>query len=315
MGNRPELSVVIPMYREGAHLSRSIGVIREHIDALGLSYEMLLVDDGSPDNTWREMEQLAKANQNITGLRLSRNFGKEAAVWAGIEHAQGNAIIIMDGDLQHPPALIGEMVRLWKDGHDIVDAVKTRRGTESRLYRMFAFCFSKVLGALSGFDLMGASDFKLIDRRAADVLLRLPESQTFYRGLTEWIGFRHGRVAMEVADRTEGRSTWSLFRLVYLAFTAITSFSTVILHLVTLIGLAFIFLAVLFGGYVLASWVRGDAIEGFPTVILLQLITGGCIMLSLGLIGEYLARLYWEGKRRPRFIVMEQTASSDSGEG
>ncbi|MCL5270858.1 MAG: glycosyltransferase family 2 protein [bacterium] len=202
------LSVIIPLYREGRHLAESLGVIRRHLDALNETYEFCLVDDGSDDDTWQVINTLSQSMPQLRAIRFSRNFGKEAALAAGLEISRGRAMIIMDGDLQHPPELIPRMVGLWTEGNEIVDAVKSERGRESALYKFLATAFNALMCRLSGFDLHGASDFKLLDRRAADAWLRLRENRTFYRGITEWIGFRHARLPFVVPSRADGKSAW-----------------------------------------------------------------------------------------------------------
>jgi len=304
--NQPLLSVVIPVFREGAQLSGFLKAVRSSLSQCNLSYELVLVDDGSPDDTWRIITSEAKSSEAICALRLSRNFGKESALCAGLEHTRGDAVIVMDADGQHPPSLIPEMVRAWQDsGADIVEAVKRRRGRESLSSKVGAQLFYFVLNKLSGFHFKGASDFKLLNRKAVDGWLKMHERNVFFRGMTVWMGFNTVQIPFEVVPRSAGQSTWSVLKRVKLALVGITAFSSFPLHLVTFAGLIFLGLSVLLGAETLYLKLTGRAVSGFATVILLELIIGSFLMISLGIIGEYLARIYEEVKGRPRYIVAE----------
>ncbi len=306
---RESISIVIPCYNEGGHIEASLEEIRRHaMECDGVSVEFILVDDGSTDGTWDALNRFMGEHEGCRCLRLSRNFGKEAAICAGIEHAKGNGVVVMDGDLQHPPELIPEMVRLWaKEGVDVVDAVKGDRGEEPAWYRLHARLFNLLMCKLSGLNLADASDFKLLDRRVVTAFLDLPERQTFYRGLVAWLGFRHARVTMHVKPRKGGHSTWSLLRLYRLAVTGLTSFSTAAMQIVSLMGAVSLVAAVLLTIKSLWTWYRGEAVPGFATVIILQLWIGSFTMIALGIIGEYLSTVYHETKFRPRYIVSETT--------
>jgi glycosyltransferase involved in cell wall biosynthesis len=309
--NQPLLSVVIPVFREGAQLSSFLTTVRSSLRQCNLSYELVLVDDGSPDDTWRVIAGEAKTFQATRALRLSRNFGKELALCAGLEHAQGDAVIVMDADGQHPPSLIPNMVRMWQSsGADIVEAVKRRRGRESLSSKFGALLFYFVLNKLSGFHFKGASDFKLMNRKAVDAWLRMHERNVFFRGMTVWMGFVTVQIPFEVVPRSAGQSTWSVFKRLKLALVGITAFSSFPLHLVTFAGVIFLGLSVLLGIETLYLKLTGQAVSGFATVILLELIIGSFLMISLGIIGEYLARIYEEVKGRPRYLVQESIESS-----
>jgi len=304
--NRPLLSVVIPVFREGAQLSSFLAAVRSSLSQCNLLYELVLVDDGSPDNTWRVLTAEAESCQAIRALRLSRNFGKESALCAGMEHARGDAVIVMDADGQHPPSLIPEMVRMWQSSaSDIVEAVKRRRGRESLSSKLGALLFYFILNKLSGFHFKGASDFKLMNRKAVNAWLEMHERNVFFRGMTVWMGFNTVQIAFEVVPRSAGQSTWSVLNRVKLALVGITAFSSFPLHLVTFAGVIFLALSVLLGLETLYLKVTGQAVSGFATVILLELIIGSFLMISLGIIGEYLARIYEEVKGRPRYLVKE----------
>jgi glycosyltransferase involved in cell wall biosynthesis len=303
---QPLLSVVLPAYREGAHLPAFLAAVRTSVDECNLPYELVLVDDGSPDDTWQVIAAQAKIVQGLRALRLSRNFGKECALCAGLEHAGGEAVIVMDADGQHPPSLIPEMVRLWQSsGADIVEAVKRKRGRESLSSKFGAQLFYFILNKLSGFHFKGASDFKLMNRKVVDAWLKMHERNVFFRGMTVWMGFTTVQVPFEVVPRSAGQSTWSILKRLKLALVGITAFSSFPLHLVTFAGVIFLGLSVILGVETVYLKLTGRAVSGFATVILLELIIGSLLMISLGIIGEYLARIYEEVKGRPRYIVTE----------
>ncbi len=303
---KPMISVVMPLYCEGSHLRAVLADVCSQLAAANVSYEIILVDDGSPDNTWAILDEEAKKSTAIRAIQLSRNFGKELALCAGIELACGDAIIVMDGDGQHPPSLLPKMIQLWQEtGVDIVEATKTTRGKESFLNKLTAGLFYIIWNKLSGFKLKGASDFKLLNRRAVNALLQMEERNVFFRGMTAWLGFRRIQISFTVAGRLSGRTAWSQIRLINLALTGITSFSTLPLHLVTLMGVLFLLFSVVLGLQTLYIKFYGKGVSGFTTVILLLLIIGSLLMISLGIIGEYLSRIYDEVKRRPRYIISQ----------
>ena len=300
------VSVVIPVFCEGAHLPVLLAGVRRSLEQCNLPYELIVIDDGSPDNSWQVITSEAKAAHALRAIRLSRNFGKESALCAGLEYARGDVVIAMDADGQHPPSLIPEMVRLWqRSGADIVEAVKRRRGRESLSSKLGAQLFYFILNKLSGFHFKGASDFKLMNRKAVDAWLKMHERNVFFRGMTVWMGFTTVQIPFEVVPRSAGQSTWSVLKRLKLALIGITAFSSFPLHLVTFAGIVFLGLSVLLGLETLYLKLAGRAISGFATVILLELIIGSLLMISLGIIGEYLARIYEEVKGRPRYLVKE----------
>ena len=300
----PLISVVIPLYNEGSHLRELLSDLKTALQAIGCRFEVVLVDDGSSDNTWTKIEDEARMWPNLCAIRLSRNFGKELALCAGLERARGNAVIVMDGDGQHPPSLLPLLIEKWRtSGVDIVEAVKLKRGRESVASRIGALTFYVILNKLSGFELKGASDFKLIDRRVRDTWLAMRERNVFFRGMTAWMGFRTIQIPFEVGPRRAGKSGWSYLRRAKLALIGITTFSSFPLRLVTFAGMIFFLFAVGLGIQTLYLKLAGRAFTGFATVILLELIIGSLLMISLGIIGEYLARIYEEVKGRPRYIV------------
>jgi dolichol-phosphate mannosyltransferase len=306
------LSIIVPAFQEAEGLAANLGVIAAAARETSLPFDLIVVDDGSTDGTWAGLQALAGELPELAAVRLSRNFGKEAAICAGLDRARGDACIVLDADLQHPPSLIPEMVRLWRDERwDVVEAVKQRRGVESRVQRSMARAFYGIWARLTGQDLRNASDFKLLDRRVVAEWQRLGERVTFFRGLVTWFGFRRTHVFFDVPARKTGRSAWSFTRLGQLAVRAVTSFSALPLQMVTGLGVVTLVLAAVLGAQAVRQWLRGDALPGFTTVILLQLIIGGFLMVSLGIIGTYIARIYDEVKGRPRYIVSEELRASD----
>lgn len=308
--SRPFASVVIPVFREGENLLKVLSQIDEHLAEAEMPFELVLVDDGSPDNSWDVIERASRQFPRLRAARLSRNFGKESALCAGLEMADGNLVIVMDADGQHPPSLLPQMISIWRTGEvDIVEAVKSSRGEETLFSKLSAGVFYLLWNKLSGFELRGASDYKLMTREAVNAYLQMRERNVFFRGMTAWIGFRRAQVPFEVPPRSGGRSGWSVFRLFRLALTGITAFSALPLQIVTLMGLVFLLFALVFAVQTLYVYLSGNAVTGFATVIFLLLIIGSLLMISLGTIGEYLARIYEEVKERPRYLISQTIRS------
>ena len=316
-GHAPKLlaSVVMPVYRESSNLIGVLEEIRNRLSQTGLRFEIVLVDDGSPDDSWAVISEQAGRFPMLRAARLSRNFGKEAALTAGMEMARGDIVIVMDADGQHPPFLLPEMIKIWQGGDiDIVEAVKASRGKETLFSKITAWMFYMLWNKLSGFELRGASDYKLLDRRAVDAYLKMQERNVFFRGMTAWLGFRRAQIPFEVAERSGGSSGWSIFRLIRLAITGITAFSALPLQLVTFVGFMFLIFSVIFGVYTLALQLYGLSVSGFATVILLILFTGSLLMISLGIVGVYLERIYEEIKFRPRYVISQSTEAVAAGQ-
>ncbi|MCL6472940.1 MAG: glycosyltransferase family 2 protein [Firmicutes bacterium] len=309
----PLISLVIPAYNEGLSLRSNLFVIRDFAEKSGVDYEVIVVDDGSTDSTWDVCMNISKEWPKMRGLRLSRNFGKEAAILCGLKDTRSDAVIIMDSDLQHPPELIPKMVKLWLEGgYHIVEAHKKSRGKELFLRRWFAQGFYSLMRFLSGFDLAGAADYKLLSRDVVDAYINMPETNRFFRGLVAWLGFSKTAIPFDIPANAVRSSRWSLRKLIKLSFSAITAFSYIPLQLITVVGFItflFSFALILQTLYMKFS---GHAVEGFTTVILAVLFTGSVTMLSLGIIGAYLARIYEELKRRPNYVVMERVGDESS---
>lgn len=301
------LSIVLPSYNEEQNIANTARVLAELMKKEQIDYELIFVSDGSRDNTYQEILKAAEANPHVKGAEFSRNFGKEASIFAGLQLAGGDAVIVMDCDLQHPPQVIPEMWRLWNEGYEVVEGIKASRGKESFLHKCFAGAFYRIMSGLIKMDMNASSDYKLLDRKVVDVLLELPEKNTFFRALTFWAGFKTVSVEYEVQERVYGESKWSFFSLMRYAITNATSFSTLPLQLVTVSGIISILFSLVLAVQTLVKYLTGTAVEGFTTVILLILIIGGFIMLSLGIIGHYIARIYEEVKGRPRYIISRMT--------
>src|SRR5215831_14566800 len=305
------LSVLIPVHNEGDQIAENLSLIQAEALKTGLPMEMIGIDDGSTDNTWQVLQSMVNQISGLKVLRFSRNFGKEAAICAGLAYSSGQACIVIDSDLQHPPELIPEMVRLWQDEHwDIVEGIKTTRGTEPLINRIGARLFYRTLSGFSGYNLHGSSDFKLLDRKVIDAWLDMRERNTFFRGMVSWLGFRRKQITFSVAKRRLTQSRWSFLGLFRLAIVAITAFSSLPLQAVTILGGLFLLCAILFSTYALVMYFAGLAFPGFTTVIILELLIGGVLMVSLGIIGTYIAQIYQEVKYRPRYVVAETLTSN-----
>lgn len=301
------LSVVLPAYNEEQNIENTVSVLSELLEKNGIPYELVFISDGSKDATFSKIKEASEKNPKIKGAEFSRNFGKEAGIFAGLELTTGDAVVVMDCDLQHPPQIIVKMWEQWKNGAEVVEGIKTSRGKESLGHKLSAGLFYKVMSGLIKMDMNASSDFKLLDRKVVDVLLSLPERNTFFRALSFWTGFRTESVYYEVQERQYGESKWSFWSLMKYAIYNATSFSTLPLQVVTVTGVVAILFSVILAIQTLVRFLMGNSVEGFTTVILLILIIGGFIMLSLGIIGHYIARIYEEVKGRPKYIISKVT--------
>lgn len=306
-GEKELISIVMPVYREAAHIGEVLRDVHTAMNEAGVKFEMVLIEDGSPDETWKALVEQSKNFPMMRAARLSRNFGKEHALCAGLEMARGDAVVVMDADGQHPPAILPKIIETWREtGVDIVECTKIDRGEETLFSKVAAGVFYWLWNKLSGFEMRGASDYKLLSRAAVDAYLEMDERNVFFRGMTAWLGFERAQVPFEVATRAGGSTSWSIMHRVRLALTGISGFSSLPLQLVTFTGLIFFLFSLLFGVYTLILQMKGDSATGFATVILLLLVIGSLLMISLGIIGIYLARIYDEIKRRPRYVISQQ---------
>ena len=300
------ISVVIPAYNEQENIpaaAERLGGILAPLD----DYELIFVDDGSRDGTWELIKQLGETDEHIRGLHFSRNFGKEGAIFAGLKATDGDCVAVIDCDLQHPPELLEKMYTAWKNGAEVVEAIKASRGKEGIVYKLFAKTFYRMMKNSSNIELDGASDYKLMDRKVVDALNEMPERLTFFRALSSWVGFRTERVEFDVAPRNAGKTKWSFRKLFKYALSSITSFTNVPMHIITWSGILFFIFAVILAVQTIVNFCTGTAADGFSTVILLLLIIGSILMLGIGIIGYYLSKIYEEIKQRPRYIVSEES--------
>ena len=308
------LSVVLPAYNEEESVPLAADVIGDLLTKAGIDHELIFVNDGSRDHTWRAIQEAAARRPQVRGIRFSRNFGKEAAIFAGLAQAKGDCCVVLDCDLQHPPEKILEMYRLWQQGWQVVEGVKISRGKESPLHTLAAKTFYRFLSGATRIDMSHASDFKLLDRRAVDVLVAMREKNAFFRALSSWIGFDTTQVEFEVQPRAAGQSKWSLRSLTRYAVTNLAAFSTAPLQIVTILGVLVFLCSLVLGCWSLWQKINGQALEGFTTVILLLLLIGSALMVCLGILGYYIAKIYEEIKDRPRYIVADGCGGKDGYE-
>ena len=302
--DRQLLSIVVPAYNESAGIADALRRLAGVAASTGLSAEIIVVDDGSRDDTFARAAAVADLPVATKVLGLSRNFGKEGALLAGLREASGAAVITIDADLQHPPELIPEMIAAWRAGACVVNGVKRSREPDSILVALRARVVNAMLTRLGEIDLQRSSDFKLLDRQVVDVIVRqLPERNRLYRGLSGWVGFPQVAIEFDVAPRAAGVSGFSLRSLLGLTVTAVVSFTSLPLRIVSALGVLTLLLGLGIGGEALWTWLHGRAADGFTTVIITLLLVGSFIMISLGVIGEYIAKIYEEIKQRPAFIV------------
>ncbi|WP_446809137.1 glycosyltransferase family 2 protein [Methylomonas sp. 2BW1-5-20] len=300
----PVLSVVIPAYNESIGIERAVTEIISILLGCETEWEIVVVDDGSRDDTYQKICRLAQSEPRIKAISLSRNFGKEAALFAGLEHAAGEAVITIDADLQHPPILIPDLLEKWKQGAQIVHAVKRVRNRESIEKKAAAYCINKLVSGFGGINTNNSSDYKLLDAEIVDIVIhQLPERERFYRGLTSWLGFKEEYIYFDVDSRQGDNSKWSFLALLELAITALTSFTSLPLRIVTVLGIATLILGITVASEAVWSFMAGQAVSGFATTIICLLMIGSFIMISLGIIGEYIAKIYEEVKKRPLYLM------------
>ncbi len=311
-GAVPGLSIVVPLHNEAASLARLHAELVEVARTLAanhaLACEVIYVDDGSHDDTLAIARQLPATMVDLQVVSLSRNFGKEAALLAGLDHARLGAVLFIDGDGQHPPALIERLVRHWlDDGYDVVYTAKAHRANESATRRVLVKGFYTLInwGARTKIP-EDAGDFRLLSPRAADALRRLPERNRFFKGLSSWIGFRQIRIDYQPAPRTDGRSTWNLRSLIGLSIDGLTAFSVAPLRIATLLGLLLALTAFIYGGQIVYETLRyGEKVPGYPSLFVGVMVLGGVQLILLGVVGEYIGKILYEIKGRPVYFVAE----------
>jgi glycosyltransferase involved in cell wall biosynthesis len=303
-----KISILIPCYNEEKSLPLLYPELVKLIDSNpNYEWELMFVNDGSKDQTLELLRQLRQQDNRVNYVDLSRNFGKETAMLAGFDHVTGDCMVIIDADLQHPPTLIPEMIKWWEQGYDDVYAKRKSRGKESWLRKQLSLTFYKILQRSSRFDvLQNVGDFRLLDRCCINALKKMRESERYTKGMYSWIGFKKKDVEFVQGDRIAGESSWHYKQLFSFAIDGITSFTTTPLRISTVIGFivslfAFLYMIVVF----VKALIWGDPVQGYPTLVILILFLGGIQLLSLGIIGEYIGRIYNETKNRPDYIVRE----------
>ena len=303
-----KITIIVPCYNEAEVIPRFYEAVTAATAAVeDCVFSYLFIDDGSRDGTLDAIRTLADAHDNVRYLSFTRNFGKEPAMMAGLDFADGDAVLIMDADLQHPPALIPAMVAAWRAGYDDVCGKRTDRRDETFLKRTMTNLFYRSMQAVSRFTLQrDVGDFRLLDHRCVAALRLLRENQRFTKGLFTWVGFKKKEIPFQVQPRAAGKTTWSYLALLSLAVEGITSFTTAPLRLTTVLGLIVSALALCYMVVVLVdALVYGDPVAGYPTLMTVLLFLGGVQLLSLGIIGEYLGRVFTESKRRPCYLIDE----------
>ena len=310
-----KITILIPCYNEEKSLPLLYPELKALMDSeLKYDWEILFVNDGSKDNTMNLIKALRVVDNRIQFVNLSRNFGKENAMLAGFDYATGDCMVIMDADLQDPPSLIPQMLEYWEQGYEDVYAKRANRGKESWLRKKLSLLFYKILDHSTRFDvLQNVGDFRLLDRCCIDALKQLRESERYTKGMFCWIGFKKKEIVFNRADRVAGESNWNFWSLFNLAIEGITSFTTAPLRLATICGFFVAFIAfcmMLFYGFKTLVW--GDPVQGFTTLIVVTLFLGGVQLLSIGILGEYIGRIFNETKHRPTYLVSEYNGNKVS---
>jgi len=310
----PALSVVVPCYNEQDSLAELCARVHAAcIACVGEDYELILVNDGSQDASWAAMEREARANPRIVAVNLSRNYGHQLALSAGLTVSRGQRILILDADLQDPPELLGAMMQRMDQGNDVVYGQRIRREGETPFKIFSAYLFYRLLGKMVEIDIPAdTGDFRLISRRALDVLNAMPENHRFIRGMVSWIGFRQEAIQYERSSRFAGKTKYPLAKMLRFALDAITGFSVRPLRLASYLGAGFGMAGLLTLFYVFLSWVSGDTVQGWTSLIAVVLVLGSAQLLVLGVLGEYVGRLYIESKKRPLFVIDEIKSFSAS---
>ncbi|EGA89850.1 CsbB [Planococcus donghaensis MPA1U2] len=298
------ISIVVPAYNEEANIAAMYDKLMQELESLPYRYEIMFINDGSSDNTLQEILKLAEAHEHIKYISLTRNFGKESAMLAGLKRIKGDAAIVMDSDLQHPPTLIGEMIQGYEDGFNQVVAKRSRTG-DSKVRSLFSSLYYKIINSITDVDLQdGEGDFRLLSRKAINAILALSESNRFSKGLFSWIGLSKKTINYENVLRTDGDSKWSFSNLVNYGIDGIISFNMKPLRICFYTGFLVLFLSLIYIFFTLYNIMReGIGAPGYFTTITAILLLGGIQLISLGVIGEYIGRIYNETKQRPHFLV------------
>lgn len=298
------ISCVVPVYNEEAVITQFLPALQAELQKLTNRFEIIVVDDGSRDTTVENIQAYAQTHP-IKLLALSRNFGKEVALTAGLEHAKGDVVVLIDSDFQHPIELIANFLKLWGQGYDMVYGVRQSRASESYLKRQFAEWFYSLMQKITNIEIpRNAGDFRLLDRKIVKAIEQFPERTRFMKGLYAWVGFKKIGIPFDVQDRAAGKTSWGFSRLTELAITGITSFSDVPLRVWGLIGFIISTLSIIYALYIVgATLLFGADLPGFPTLAAAIMFFGGVQLLSIGILGEYIGRIFTEVKQRPKYLL------------
>jgi glycosyltransferase involved in cell wall biosynthesis len=302
-----ELTVIVPAFNEAPGIAAFLDILFDVLRSCCARFDVWVVDDGSRDNTWQCLRSARERYPELRGIRFTRNFGKEAALLAGLRQATGEAVVVMDSDGQHPPSLLPQMLDAWRAGEaQIIAAKKAARPTDSRIERVNAHLFNALMRVMTGLDLSAASDYRLLDRRVVDALLAFPERVRFFRGMTVWTGFTTKHLVFDVAPRIAGTSRWSAGQLTKLAINAITAYSAKPLSLVFRLGLVGMLAAFVLFLQAVYSWMVGIAVSGWTSVTVVMLFFGSANLLGIGVLGAYLGQLFDEIKARPEYLIKQE---------
>jgi glycosyltransferase involved in cell wall biosynthesis len=308
------IDIIIPCYNERPNIVPLINEINRNIAGSKYTFKFIFVDDGSTDDTYQEMTKISDLRQNISLIKFSRNFGKEAAITAGLKQCRSDAAIVIDSDLQHPPNLIPVMIAEWEKGACIVDATKIIKSEGEVLRTLASRVFNGIFSRLTGIDFAGSCDYKLLDKKVVDILNNMNEKARFFRGLTNWIGLPHAKVEFKVEHRNAGRTKWGLFSLFRLSIDAVVSHSQKPLQIVTILGIFTLLFSFILGAYTLYDRLVGHTVSGFTTIMLAMLILASIMMIGMGILGIYLSKMYEEIKGRPIYIIEDFVGSMKTGE-
>lgn len=305
-----KISILVPCYNEESSLPlfyEELSRIMENTELSAYEWEILLINDGSKDDTLNIMRHMREHDNRVSYVDLSRNFGKEKAMMAGFDYVTGDCMIIMDADLQDPPSLIPEMVHWWEQGYDDVYAKRKSRGEESWLRKQFSLLFYNLLQKMTKIEILkNVGDFRLLDRNCINALKRLRESERYTKGMFCWIGFKKKEILFDRGDRVAGKSAWNFWSLFSLAIEGITSFTTSPLRISSIFGFTISIVAFIYMIFIiLKTMLFGEPVQGFPTIVTLILFLGGIQLISIGILGEYISRIFNESKQRPIYIVRE----------
>ncbi|MBL0358677.1 MAG: glycosyltransferase family 2 protein [Chitinophagaceae bacterium] len=299
-----KVCVIIPAFNEEGNIKTIVTAIKEVFDKLPYDYYFLFIDDGSTDNTLSTIEALSKQNDHIKYISFSKNNGHQAALKAGIDHSQADCAISLDGDMQHPPALIAAMLVKWEEGFEVVYTIRKDEKRLPFFKRISSSLFYKLLGKLSSIELEnGSADFRLMDKKVTTQLKLIKENDIFLRGLVKWMGFRQTSIAYQPAERYSGKSKYSYKKMMLLALQGITSFSTKPLYIAIYIGFTFSLLSLLYIPYAIYSYFIGKVVSGWASLIVTVTFLGGLQLIILGIIGLYLGKLFMQSKGRPMYII------------